>query len=151
MRERIYPVSVGHSDLDDDHRRLYGIADRLRGAITRGADDDILGTVLSDLADYTTYHFEREEFTLMRLDFAEYERHRQEHLALIDRLAALILKFERKVETVSAETMSFIDDWLHRHVEDYDRCLAVLLERQRQAQHAQATLATGYRSPDRKD
>jgi len=48
-------------------------------AMKAGKGKEALSTVLTELVDYTSYHFETEEQMLLQYGYAEYEAHKVMH------------------------------------------------------------------------
>ena len=52
-------ISVGVKVLDDDHKRIIDIINKLYGDYEQGCDNDTIGCVIGDLLNYADEHFER--------------------------------------------------------------------------------------------
>ena len=53
--------SVNVKEIDAQHQKLIALINDLHDAMKTGKAKDVLGKILSDLTDYTVYHFGNEE------------------------------------------------------------------------------------------
>lgn len=120
-------LAVGNHEIDSDHKHLVYVINRLYDAIRDNCADEIIDSVLSDLADYTDYHFRREEQAMIAHRYEEYERHRRYHNELIEQLSDLIHRFEKDRNSVTTETLEFLRHWFIDHVRVTDVRLAAFL------------------------
>ena len=77
--------------------------------------------VLCELADYTRDHFGREENLMRVTKFPRCVEHVVEHWKFIQKLSALIDRFERRQPDVLKECRTFLIDWLVAHISVEDR------------------------------
>ena len=57
-------LSVGVPSIDEQHKVLIRLLNELFDATQAERGQTLLGKVLNELADYTVYHFQYEEFSL---------------------------------------------------------------------------------------
>jgi hemerythrin len=108
--------SVGNTTLDDDHKRLVSIIRKVGEDRTITTD---LNRVISELEDYTKYHFSREEKMMEEADIPGLEEHKKSHKAFIDWLDSVRQTFAisqgaRNVLTDSVD--EYLQDWLTNHI-----------------------------------
>jgi len=122
-------ISVGHDEIDRQHRVLIDIANRLNAAMQKGQGRAATGALLKELVDYTVEHFAFEERLMEKHAYADRPRHIAEHRHLVDD----VLKFKRDFDagntSVSIELLGFIRDWLVNHIVKLDRQLGNDLSR----------------------
>ncbi len=108
-------ISVGCTDLDNQHKRLINIAGILEGEVT---DEDIQ-QVLLNLILYVKIHFKYEEDVMQAVQYPDLEEHRELHKILVNKLDQLKHKYSvNQLETNDLE--NFIFDWLTGHILDAD-------------------------------
>lgn len=114
--------SVGIPSIDDQHRQLVALTNRLFVAIMREEGGMELGGVLTELAQYAEYHFEYEEQVLEEYGFPETELtlHRDEHRYLTDQVYKLIDQHNEAPDTMDLEVYSFLRDWMTEHMSGTD-------------------------------
>jgi hemerythrin-like metal-binding protein len=129
-RARIPPVmtwngalATGHADIDDQHRKLIDIANRLNEAIQRGEARTGIGAMLEELIRYTAFHFEFEENLMKKAGYPDLFRHQQEHKKLVNDVLARKARFDSGA-ALSSELLSFLRDWLVNHIMKTDKALA---------------------------
>ncbi len=108
--------SVGLAALDDDHRRLIDIINRIDDAGRFGLP---LDHMLYDLTHYARSHFEREESRLRAAGYPDLDSHVAEHQSFIEWLRGI----EQAVATTSerqcdiAEMLgTYLRNWLINHI-----------------------------------
>lgn len=120
--------SVGHTDIDNQHKRLFELADLLHNAMSSGKGKEVLSKTLTDLVGYTKYHFSSEEKLMQKCQYPEYNQHKQAH----DELTAKVIEFQKAFETSRAvltiDLMQFLRDWLQHHIGETDKKVASYLK-----------------------
>ena len=127
------PPAVGNAAIDDQHARWTGIANRLAASVERGHGDEVIGAILSELADLSAAHFSHEEYLMGRciharlMDEATASEHTRVHDALLTELGRLVYEFEFSKPVVTGDTVAFIRCWYADHVGTYDAVLGAAL------------------------
>ena len=107
--------SVGNEDLDNDHKRLVGIINRVSNAEDSGED---VVWVLNDLKEYANLHFRCEEELMEAAQIPGLEEHKQAHRMFVEWLTSL----QRTVNLPEARYILFeaaneyLRDWLGKHI-----------------------------------
>ncbi|MEQ8603027.1 MAG: bacteriohemerythrin [Marivibrio sp.] len=112
-------MSVGLARLDDDHKQLIAIINRLHEAVRLGGSEAgaTVARSLQALADYTERHFAREEAVLEAVGYPALRGHRVQHDAFVDELRDLADAFDaRRDPALAAELGRFLRDWLTHHI-----------------------------------
>lgn len=117
-------LSVGNKAIDDDHRKLFEILDKLQQAMRVGKANAVLGDILDELVRYTVTHFQREEQYMRRIGYAGYVAHKAEHDRLISEVQDLQLRFRNGALTLSISINQFLSEWLSKHIMTLDKALA---------------------------
>ncbi len=113
--------SVRVEQFDNDHKKLLGFINELHEAMLQGKGKDKLKDILSELLDYTHYHFNAEEKQLEQAGYPELEEHKQYHRALISELNELITDFANEKREISVKTFRFLKEWLFNHIQMADK------------------------------
>ena len=113
-------LSVGVPELDDDHKGLIDIINRLSDqSASRGAED-LVAQSLTALKRYAELHFGREQRVMSLCGFPSLEAHIEEHHAFIDRIGEIARRFEDDpqglADMVRDELGDFLQDWLKDHI-----------------------------------
>lgn len=102
MRYRLpEALKTGNRIIDNEHRQLFQIADRLLNACNNGTAMSQLGPVIQFLLKHVTEHFQHEEHLLEQVEYPELEEHRAFHAKYQEDLRKLLLQFPSSGPTVS--------------------------------------------------
>lgn len=113
--------SVGVRVVDEQHKKLINLVNQLFDAMQVGRGKDVLGPVLTELVNYTVYHFNTEERLFRENDYPDYGIHKQIHDDLTNKATQLKTAFDQGNNLISIEVMTFLSDWLNTHILEEDR------------------------------
>ena len=120
-------LSVGVSAFDNQHKRLVALINELHDAMSAGKGSKVLGKILSELADYTVYHFKAEEAVFETYGYPGLGSHRDSHGELTRQVLDFKDQFEAGKAVLSMELMKFLTDWLTNHILDTDKAYTAFL------------------------
>lgn len=110
-------MSVGVPLLDADHKIFIEIINDLEAAAEYPARRNNLKEILRRLAQYSRYHFEREEKVMAACGYPGIESHKQEHANFSEYIGAVALCFDSDPNAVLGdEVLDFLKNWLTHHV-----------------------------------
>ncbi len=116
---------LGIPEIDGQHKTLVSFVGQVKGLI-RDAEDGIdcydeIDTLLHELKDYTVYHFEAEEDLMEKNNYSDFDNHKAEHDAFIQKIQVF---FESDIDyhqlTVLEELTEFLLDWVVAHILESD-------------------------------
>jgi hemerythrin-like metal-binding protein len=113
--------SVRVPEIDTQHRRLLEIINSLHEAMHMGGKPAALQAVTDELVAYTRYHFGYEEQMLARAGYPALEEHKRKHRAIVDQVEGFASEVTSGKASVSLKLMSFLKDWLSRHIMETDQ------------------------------
>lgn len=114
-------LSVGIPRLDDHHRRLIDLLNRLDAAVAVEHAPLITGQVLGELVRYVYYHFGEEERLMEAAGYDDLDAHRQSHRIMAEHVRSLECAFDRDPGSVAAAQLhAFLADWLIHHIKNED-------------------------------
>jgi hemerythrin len=108
--------SVNIKIIDDQHRELVNILNRLCNAVTRREGNKAIAVILDSLMSYTQTHFRLEESLMQQAKFSDYEAHKLEHTKLIEQLDLLCTKHLFQETPIYFEMLRFLKTWLNGHL-----------------------------------
>ena len=111
-------LSVGVEAIDEQHRNLFNLINRLEGVGELSTAETEV--TIDALLDYAQIHFQTEEEFFYRYNYAEKEAHEQEHAAFINTVIGFSKEYERKHQLSADEIHTFLIDWLTRHIKGSD-------------------------------
>jgi hemerythrin-like metal-binding protein len=113
-------MSVGMDLLDDDHKFLILVINRIAENLEKDGPDDALLACLSALRNYAAFHFAREEAVMRACGYETLAEHRDEHEKFTDRMDDLARRIDEdslKVrQAVDAALLGYLRNWLFHHV-----------------------------------
>jgi hemerythrin len=110
-------MSVGVKALDDDHKMLIEMLNKLNDGILAGKSSLALEDVVDGLVRYTKLHFAREERLLAQAGYPGSAAHKAEHDLMTRRVMNLQMRFENGQSLeLSMEAMAFLKNWLTHHI-----------------------------------
>jgi hemerythrin len=114
-------LSVGIEEFDNHHRHLVELINRLYESESTGQEKDVVGEVLTELSNYTLYHFFAEEDAMERHDFPGRHTHRSEHLRLANRVLGFLNDYGCGKADIAAELLDFLVGWWRHHMLKTDK------------------------------
>ncbi len=120
---------TGLKDIDDQHRVLVNILNRLAWHFASSSSQEDGSHLLDELLAYASYHFEYEEGVWEKtLGISEISRnHHNSHLIFFDRIQAL-RQSTAPQDDVLAELFSYLTRWLAFHILESDRRMALTVK-----------------------
>lgn len=113
-------LSVGVTEIDEQHQRLFTIIDELSNAKRDSLDRASILAILGQLVDYSDYHFRTEDNYMIENNYPLFLSHRKEHLAYIRKMGDLVNALERKDNSLSEDILEFLNNWWQTHITDSD-------------------------------
>jgi len=114
-------LSVGIDVFDRQHKKLIDLINQLNDAMSVGKGKDVLGKILTELINYTQYHFSAEEKLFGQYAYPEAQAHIREHVNLTQKATDLKKAFDSGKTIISVQTMDFLKDWLNNHILKTDK------------------------------
>ena len=114
-------LSVGVIEMDEQHNRFLSFLNELHPAMKKGMGEQAIGKILSNLAQYTDYHFKAEEDLLEKQVYPQLEVQKEAHRRFIEKVAEFRTRYRGGDNTVVFEALTTIRDWLINHIQKMDR------------------------------
>lgn len=133
-------MSVGHPVIDGDHKALIDILNTFENLTKNGAAFIALDQTFRELAEYTKFHFAREEALQREMGYPLSQTHQEKHRALVARLLAAYKRFKQAREKLEsqgvdcdhhsyAELLAILNTWLLEHILQEDLKLKPHIQR----------------------
>lgn len=107
---------TGIQVIDGQHRRLVDLVNGLHDAMLQMKAKETIEGVLSELVDYTRYHFHTEERAFSRYGYQAADEHARIHGQFVDKAADLADKYKKGSLVITVETLGFLVDWVKNHI-----------------------------------
>jgi len=122
--------SVHIEEIDSQHKKIFSIINTLHDAMKARKGQDVIGSLLGELVDYTYYHFATEEKYFRLCNYLHFDVHKSEHDLMRNLVAELKRKFDADTGTIILEVMELLKDWLSDHVLGSDQKYGPFLNKQ---------------------
>jgi hemerythrin len=113
--------SVGFNDWDDHHKRLFELINQLYEAMRLGKGSQELSIILSNLLDYTNFHFSSEEARFTQFGYPDKVKHVGEHQIFKDKIVEFRTQAASGQVGLTVKVASFLKDWLLNHIKIEDK------------------------------
>jgi len=113
--------SVGVKEIDNQHKKLVKIIERLFKSINEMSTKKSLKKILNDLAEFAVYHFETEEKYFKKFKYAGSKSHIKEHERFKKKVSGLIKRFDEDKMELSFELIDYLENWLLHHLQYEDQ------------------------------
>lgn len=120
-------LSVKVKQFDDQHKKLVDMVNQLFDAMKTGKGNQVMGDILKQLIAYTQTHFAAEERLLKQYAYPDFEAHKKEHNALVIQVLDLQKQFQEGKPVLTQNIMTFLRDWLSKHIQGDDKKYGVFL------------------------
>ena len=109
-------LSVGVQEIDEQHKVLVNLLNKLYEAIITSNEDHMIKSILQELIQYTVIHFAVEESLMRIFNYPNYEEHKKQHALLVEQVLQLQNNVERNESELSLDTLNFLRHWLTEHI-----------------------------------
>lgn len=117
-------MSVGVDVIDNDHKKLLKLINEMGFIIQANAPSKkgAIESVISELIDYTIYHFHREEKLMEVCGYPDLEKHKRVHETLKKKVQTYLDSYEQKPQSFEpAAIRIFLNLWLVDHIMTMDK------------------------------
>ncbi len=112
--------SVSNKDIDEQHKKLFEIGQRIYDSIASMSDydryDEIM-EIFSELNEYVKYHFDFEEKLLEECGYSKLETQKMEHHFFVKKLER---EAGKDIDAYQKESLirliNFVADWIVQHI-----------------------------------
>jgi hemerythrin len=118
---------VEFAEIDDDHQHLIALMNGLIAALNEQVAEEKIAGLLSELVNYTAWHFRHEERLMQSYRYPDFIPHKRQHVRLIEEANTFQNRFSNDGLPVVAAVLSLLKGWLFNHVLVQDKKLAAFL------------------------
>ena len=108
--------SLNIEAIDDQHKRLFDLANCLFDSMQAGAGNRTLRHALAELIRYTMTHFAAEEAAMEAYGYPALAEHRREHEQLTAQVLDFVDKYHVGRAEIGASLLDFLQTWLTQHI-----------------------------------
>ena len=120
---------TGIEKIDNQHRKLISWANFLSFDDADTTDHKVNET-LDNLQDYVAYHFQTEEEAMDKYDYDNQEKHKKQHIRLMNEVNELFGRAKGKEvnQGTLTELQYLLTDWINLHIMEWDQPFAAFLK-----------------------
>jgi hemerythrin-like metal-binding protein len=117
--------SIGNDEIDNQHKKLFDILNKLFDICVGKNDVDTLEAALDDLVSYTDYHFKFEEQHMRDVGYKKIDKHIVEHDYFKNEIMFAKRRQAQNKSNTDNKLIEFLSNWLIQHVTEEDRKYAI--------------------------
>ena len=115
-------MSIGISEIDDQHRELFKRANHILSAIGSGKNCEEVARLTAFYQNYLSVHYQTEEKYMIRYSDPQYTEHKTQHTLYLTEFSRVK---EHLMNLDSDASISLVQktivDWLANHIEQFDK------------------------------
>lgn len=119
---------TGIDFIDEEHSRLFAIADKAYGLLTNDFIPDkydYIMEVVKELKDYTKYHFDHEEAYMEGIGYKRILSQKVAHNDFIEKINEVDpYTLDEDQKGVLLDLLEFLNNWLVEHIYKQDKLIA---------------------------
>lgn len=115
---------LGVKQIDAHHEKLVSILNQCYRALMLNDHQHELEAIVTELRNYTMYHFQTEENIMSEVGYLEAPSHAQMHQKFIASIYDFQARLQYGESFIAVELLTFLKDWLVEHIQRTDRALA---------------------------
>ncbi len=119
--------SVGINICNEQHKKLIEALNMLHKAMKQGDGNEIIGSTIKKLIDYTEIHFRTEEELFEKYNYPEKKKHVEEHNSFIKKVSDFKLDLDSRQILISINLLQFLKTWLFNHISVVDKKYSAFL------------------------
>jgi len=108
--------SVGIESMDNQHKKIIDLINKLSDAVDKGKGKNITGEILNELKTYGETHFRDEEKLMKAVSFPKLDKQIKQHRSFIKQLSDMIDVYEKSEKLMTLEIMNFMKTWFSDHI-----------------------------------
>ena len=112
--------SIGIDEIDDHHKILLELLDRLYCLKLQENNKDELSNLLYELIDYSNYHFSAEERLMIKYDYPNIDHHILEHVDFANTMMTYEKMIVEDNDYIPDDVFDFVKRWLLEHILNTD-------------------------------
>jgi hemerythrin len=107
--------------IDKQHMYFFKLFDKVNIFERKELDYEEINSYISELEEYTRFHFQTEEALMREAEYANYDLHVQQHKLFIDRITEFKIDYGYKNLLLIEKIVTFMRKWLIVHISETDR------------------------------
>lgn len=119
---------TGISEVDNQHKQLVDILNKLYEAMSVGKGKDVLESIFNELTSYTITHFSSEEKYMVVYAFPDTQNHKAQHKKLIEEVTRFKNDYANGNSKISINLANYLKNWILNHIQGSDKQMGKYLK-----------------------
>lgn len=112
--------SVGVRKLDEQHKKIIKILNKLIETKDSTVDSEIISDTLTEMTKYASEHFESEEKLMSEYNYPDYSLHKEQHKQFKEKTVKFCMDAMSYKATIPIEILTFLKEWWINHILESD-------------------------------
>lgn len=108
--------SVGVKEMDEQHKKLLGMINRLIEEQHTLTDPRTIADLLTEMTEYAQVHFRAEEFLMAEYGYEQISAQEKQHQAFIDKTISFYSASDIGPNVLSVALLDYLGSWLVGHI-----------------------------------
>ncbi|SDP73028.1 bacteriohemerythrin [Desulforhopalus singaporensis] len=108
--------SVGVQELDQQHKKLLSMINRLIDDQKKLTDPKLINELLMEMIDYAEVHFQAEEHLMTEYNYHYTDRQAQQHQQFIEKTRSFLSATDVGPNILSNALLDYLGNWLINHI-----------------------------------
>ncbi len=113
--------SVNVSEIDEEHKQLIDIINKVIVARQHNNDPGEVSEILREMTDYALNHFKTEETYMLKFGYPEYESHKKEHHDFSNKTIEYCKSVDNGDYEITDDLLEYLQQWLVHHIQEIDK------------------------------
>ena len=108
--------SIGAPEIDEQHKKMLEIVNDFMRAKETGEVDKVIKQILTELVEYTKYHFRAEEEHMKANQYINLAHHIHQHKDLIRQIVLILNNMKAGKLAITDDLYALLKNWLINHI-----------------------------------
>ena len=114
--------ATGIELIDNQHKELFNLTNQLHRACLGGVKEavPVFLDTMNMMVHYFRFHFGAEEKLMERINYPDYQKHKQQHDTLEKNIYNSVKEFKEGNKSVTNNVVKILKEWVFDHIAVYD-------------------------------
>lgn len=108
--------SVGNAEMDEQHKKLIDIINKLFKSFKEGNAQEISSEILYEMIEYSNFHLNSEEKLLYKYNYTEKDKHEKLHEEFRKKTNELKFDLKNSSEGSHYKLIEYLKEWWTNHI-----------------------------------
>lgn len=113
--------SVNVSEIDEEHKKLIEIINKVIVARQHNNDPEEVLEILREMTRYALNHFKTEETYMVKFGYPDYQSHKKEHHDFSNKTIEYCRSIDNGDYQITDDLLEYLQQWLVHHIQEIDK------------------------------